>query len=132
MPPLRGLVFGGDTFYTDVVPTELKRGLKSSRFPRRIRFGCKPNLPDLGTQAVIFSKIDTYGAVSQPHLPFWGRVVYGDPTERAYYLVLSAPHVVVNLPAMSTVRMSLAFMTVSTSSAVNARSYTANSSSKPL
>ena len=49
-------------FYTDAVPTELKRGLKSSRFPRRIRFGCKPNLPDLGTQTVIFSKIDTYGA----------------------------------------------------------------------
>ena len=59
-------------------------------------------------------------------------IVSEEPTERAYYFVLSAPHVVVNLPAMSTVRMSLAFMTVSTSSAVSARSYTANSSSKPL
>ena len=26
-------------FYTDAVPTELKMILKSSRFPRRIRFG---------------------------------------------------------------------------------------------
>ena len=29
-------------------PTGLKRFLKSSIFPRRIRFGCKPNLPSLG------------------------------------------------------------------------------------
>ncbi|MCY3743449.1 MAG: hypothetical protein OXH00_20745, partial [Candidatus Poribacteria bacterium] len=35
----------------------LKRFLKSSRFPRRIRFGCKPNLPDLGVATVIFLKL---------------------------------------------------------------------------
>ncbi len=34
--------------------TGFKRGLKFSRFPRRIRFGCKPNLPDLDTETVVF------------------------------------------------------------------------------
>ena len=39
--PPTGLGFFLDPrFYKDAVPTELKRALKSARFPRRIRFGC--------------------------------------------------------------------------------------------
>ena len=38
-------------------PTGLKRFLKLSMFRRRIRFGCKPNLPDLGVATVIFLKL---------------------------------------------------------------------------
>ena len=30
-------------------------------FVAKFRFGCKPNLPGLGSETVIFSKIDTYG-----------------------------------------------------------------------
>ena len=64
-------------FYKDAVPTELKRALKSARFPRRIRFGCdadriwrvrrktEPTGP--GSETVFVSKIDTYGAVRKPH-----------------------------------------------------------------
>ena len=44
----------------------------SSRFPCKIRFGCKPNLPGLGSATVVISKIDAYGAVGM-HVAF-GRV----------------------------------------------------------
>ena len=52
---LKGL--GQTHFYTDTVATRLKRVLKSSRFPRRIRFGFKPNLPDLGVKRLFFLKL---------------------------------------------------------------------------
>ena len=38
------------------------------------RRGCKPRLPILRTEVVIFLKIDLYGAVRKPHLPWSGRV----------------------------------------------------------
>ena len=41
----------------------------SEKFVSKFRFGCKPNLPDLGSERVVVSKIDTYGAVREPHLP---------------------------------------------------------------
>ena len=43
------------SFYKDAVATRLKRVLKSSRVPRRIRCGSKPHLPGPGAEAVIFS-----------------------------------------------------------------------------
>ena len=45
------------------VATRLKRFLESSRFPRHSRFGWETEPTGPGAQAVIFSKIDTYGAV---------------------------------------------------------------------
>jgi len=76
MPPLRGLSFFDFHVYTDAAetpkqinPTGLKRALKSSRFPRSIRFGWEAEPTGPGTEAVIFSKIDTYGAICQLHLP---------------------------------------------------------------
>ncbi len=39
MPPLRGLGFLAKRSYKHAVPTGLKKFLKHSRFPRRIRFG---------------------------------------------------------------------------------------------
>ena len=43
--------------------------LKSSRFPRRIRFGWETEPTGPGAKAVIFSYIDTYGSVRKPNLP---------------------------------------------------------------
>ena len=57
MPPLWGLVWGVPLFYKDTIPTGFKRFLKSSRFPRSIRFGCKPNLPGLGLRRLFFLKL---------------------------------------------------------------------------
>ena len=37
----------------------------SEKFVAKFRFGCKPNLPVLGSETVIFSKIDTYGGTCQ-------------------------------------------------------------------
>ncbi|RKU17130.1 hypothetical protein C6503_11315 [Candidatus Poribacteria bacterium] len=60
------------------------------RFPRRIRFGWETakkyaetpkqtplskTLPDLGIQAVVFSKIDTYGAVANRAYRPWGLLI---------------------------------------------------------
>ena len=61
IPPLRGLVLGGDTFYTDAVPTGLKRALKYPKFVAKVWHSFKQHLPFLGVETVIFSKIDTYG-----------------------------------------------------------------------
>ena len=55
-------VLGQIRFYTDTVPMGLKRFLESSRFPRRIRFGWETEPTGPGAEAIIFSKIDTYGA----------------------------------------------------------------------
>jgi len=41
--------------------------LKLSRFPRRIRFGWETEPTGPGSETIVVSKIDTYGAVSQPH-----------------------------------------------------------------
>ena len=46
--------------------------LKLSRFPRSIRFGWETEPTGLGVATVIFSKIDTYGAVRKPNLPELG------------------------------------------------------------
>ena len=40
------------------VPTFIQKiFLKPSRFPRGIRFGCKPNLPGLGLRRMLFPKL---------------------------------------------------------------------------
>ncbi len=81
MSPLRGLFLLDPRFYKDAVPTELKRALKSSGFPRSIRFGwnaglkckaktnfaacgqnlgeytAKPNLPGLELRRLFFLKL---------------------------------------------------------------------------
>ena len=55
---------GQTLFYTDTVPTGLKKFLESSRFLRSIRFGWETESTGPGeTEAVIFSKIDIYSAV---------------------------------------------------------------------
>ena len=59
-------------------PTGFKRVLKASRFPRRIRFGFKPNLPDLGEDPVRFQTEPTgpggvSGSVRKPNLPGLGK-----------------------------------------------------------
>ena len=70
--PYRAWLYGVDAFYTDAVRPGLKRISLHTRFASKVRFGCKPNLPDLGPRVFIFSKIDTYGAVRKPHLPELG------------------------------------------------------------
>ena len=34
----------------------------SEKFVAQFRFGCKPNLPGLGSETVVIAKIDAYGA----------------------------------------------------------------------
>ena len=63
MPPLRGLGFLATCCYKHTVPTGLKRFLKSSRFPRSIRFGWETEPTGPGSETVVVSKIDTYGAI---------------------------------------------------------------------
>ncbi len=46
--PYRAKELGQTQFYTDTVATRLKRVLKSSRFPRRIRFGWETEPTGLG------------------------------------------------------------------------------------
>ena len=64
MPPLRSLGLGAPLFYKDteeipqqINPTGFRRFLKSSRFPRRIRLGCKPNLLGRGRRRLFFLKL---------------------------------------------------------------------------
>ena len=62
-------------------PTGLKRFLKSSRFPRHIRFGWETEPTGPGAETVIFSKTDTYGAIRKSHLLTQGKYSAG---KRAY------------------------------------------------
>ena len=80
--------------YKHSVAMRLKRFLKSSMFPCKIRFGfdadriwactprCTSHLGEYtakteptgpGSEKVVFPKIDTYGAVGKPHLPDLGK-----------------------------------------------------------
>ena len=54
MPPLRGLGFLVTCCYKHAVATRLKRFLKSSRFPRSIRFGWETEPTGPRAAAVIF------------------------------------------------------------------------------
>ena len=66
--PLSKTPYGADSlydpdFYTNTIPTGFKRGLKDLRFLIKIRFGWEIEPTGPGSETVIFSKIDTYGAV---------------------------------------------------------------------
>ena len=37
----------------------------SEKFVAQFRFGCKPNLPALGSETVVIAKIDAYGSVDE-------------------------------------------------------------------
>ena len=70
MSPLRGLGLGGPIFLQRYHPYGIQEVFEvfkvSASYPVSVG---KPNLPDLDTRAVIFSKIDTYGANSDsPYL----------------------------------------------------------------
>ena len=72
MPPLRGLGFLVTCCYKHAIPTGFKRVLKSSRFPRKIRFGWETEPTGPRAAAVIFLKLTPMGAVRKPNLPGLG------------------------------------------------------------
>ena len=39
----------------------------SEKFVAQFRFGCKPNLPALGSETVVIAKIDAYGLLFSGH-----------------------------------------------------------------
>ena len=57
MPPLQGLGDGGAHFYKHSVLTGLKKVLKASMFPRRIRFGWETEPTGPVSEALIFLKL---------------------------------------------------------------------------
>ena len=72
--------------------TGLKRVLKASRFPRRIRFGCKPNLPALGVRRSLFLKLTPMvrlgmqiaNVKQRQILPRMGKIWVSTPQNRTY------------------------------------------------
>ena len=55
----------GPFFYTDTIPTGFRRGLESSRFLCKIRFGWETEPTGLGVSV-------ESGSVGKPNLPAWG------------------------------------------------------------